>query len=517
MSYIENVRSLLEDIEVIEDAISKRFQRNPEVYYYYSQQLNDINGGGEETKTVVSNRSSNRIYKSRKHKRDRKQVILQQYETNEFIKDIRSKLNEIREINVTKESNGIKLDRYVELMGSIDTKYEDSVSDNQQLPINKTIFQYSMFTSSNSKNKPNNILSDKCKYLEINDYFTRDEQYGEYLELERFYNNWLNVIKSANCSILQYMSIIEKFLDSAQYILQPPMDRKNERYLKFLEIIETYLTSFIKKTYVLIDWEEEAEVLKYDYEIECTKSLMKQGKGNFCRLCGKWFKTESVFENHLPGKNHVKNYKKYYDEYFIEFKIHRILNWLSKEFEETKLFLERKLAFTSDERIKEIDRMTEVYERPAYSVGEPEEGKPNENSSKTSSNKNDIINGSFDMPLGPDGLPMPYWLYKLQGLDMTYKCEICANTIYKGRRTFEKHFSETTHNYHLRCLGIEPSSAFKGIVSIKEATDLWGTMNVKDKSSKHAESNNYEIEVEDKEGNVLSKEIYEELKKQGLL
>lgn len=77
------------------------------------------------------------------------------------------------------------------------------------------------------------------------------------------------------------------------------------------------------------------------------------------------------------------------------------------------------------------------------------------------------------MPLGPDGLPMPYWLYKLHGLDREYPCEICANRIYNGRRTFERHFNEETHLYHLRCLGIEPSSVFKGITKIAEAQRLW--------------------------------------------
>lgn len=31
------------------------------------------------------------------------------------------------------------------------------------------------------------------------------------------------------------------------------------------------------------------------------------------------------------------------------------------------------------------------------------------------------------LPLGWDGKPIPYWLYKLHGLNMEFKCEICGN------------------------------------------------------------------------------------------
>lgn len=45
-----------------------------------------------------------------------------------------------------------------------------------------------------------------------------------------------------------------------------------------------------------------------------------------------------------------------------------------------------------------------------------------------------------NLPLGWDGRPIPYWLYKLHGLGVEYKCEICGNTSYWGRKAFEDHF-----------------------------------------------------------------------------
>lgn len=46
-----------------------------------------------------------------------------------------------------------------------------------------------------------------------------------------------------------------------------------------------------------------------------------------------------------------------------------------------------------------------------------------------------------NLPLGWDGKPIPYWLYKLHGLGIEYKCEICGNYSYWGRRAFERHFN----------------------------------------------------------------------------
>ena len=44
------------------------------------------------------------------------------------------------------------------------------------------------------------------------------------------------------------------------------------------------------------------------------------------------------------------------------------------------------------------------------------------------------------LPMGWDGKPIPYWLYKLHGLDLEFTCEICGNYSYWGRRAYERHF-----------------------------------------------------------------------------
>ena len=77
------------------------------------------------------------------------------------------------------------------------------------------------------------------------------------------------------------------------------------------------------------------------------------------------------------------------------------------------------------------------------------------------------------MPLGWDGKPIPYWLYKLHGLGIEFKCEICGNYSYWGRRAFERHFNEFRHINALKCLGIPNLPHFKDITSIKDAEALY--------------------------------------------
>lgn len=51
------------------------------------------------------------------------------------------------------------------------------------------------------------------------------------------------------------------------------------------------------------------------------------------------------------------------------------------------------------------------------------------------------IYNPLKLPLGWDGKPIPYWLYKLHGLGVEFPCEICGNYVYMGRKAFDRHFS----------------------------------------------------------------------------
>lgn len=78
------------------------------------------------------------------------------------------------------------------------------------------------------------------------------------------------------------------------------------------------------------------------------------------------------------------------------------------------------------------------------------------------------IYNPLKLPLGWDGKPIPYWLYKLHGLGVEYPCEICGNYVYMGRKAFDKHFQEWRHAQGMRSLGIPNTRQFHEITKIDD-------------------------------------------------
>jgi len=68
-----------------------------------------------------------------------------------------------------------------------------------------------------------------------------------------------------------------------------------------------------------------------------------------------------------------------------------------------------------------------------------------------------------------DGKPIPYWLYKLHGLNLEFKCEICGNYSYWGPRAYERHFQEARHTFGLKILGIPNTKQFHLVTKIEDA------------------------------------------------
>jgi splicing factor 3A subunit 3 len=125
------------------------------------------------------------------------------------------------------------------------------------------------------------------------------------------------------------------------------------------------------------------------------------------------------------------------------------------------------------------------------------------------------IHNPLKIPIGWDGKPIPYWLFKLYGLGIEYKCEICGGYVYMGRKAFERHFQEARHSNGLRCLGIPNSRYFNEIIFIDDAVSLW------EKLKTHTDEENEKAkmmeEFEDTQGNIFNKRTYDDLRKQGLL
>ena len=105
-----------------------------------------------------------------------------------------------------------------------------------------------------------------------------------------------------------------------------------------------------------------------------------------------------------------------------------------------------------------------------------------------------------NLPVGWDGKPIPFWMYKLHGLNITYTCEICGDESYQGRKAFDRHFREAKHARGMHLLGIPNSRHFHDITKINDALALHKKM--QEVTSEHQRKAAEGEEFEDREGNV---------------
>jgi splicing factor 3A subunit 3 len=140
---------------------------------------------------------------------------------------------------------------------------------------------------------------------------------------------------------------------------------------------------------------------------------------------------------------------------------------------------------------------------------------PQESDSSSESNGEKKIYNLLKLPLAWDGKPIPFWLYKLHGLGVDFKCEICGNYVYIGRRAFDKHFNKVRHIYGLKCLGITNIMLFREITDIADAEKLWEKIQRDKKKGRTDETS--VIQIENAERNVMPEKVYYDLQKQGLL
>jgi len=82
------------------------------------------------------------------------------------------------------------------------------------------------------------------------------------------------------------------------------------------------------------------------------------------------------------------------------------------------------------------------YQWWGFISGEEREDSDNEEVEEDSDDDgDDVPYNPKNLPLGWDGKPIPYWLYKLHGLNLYFSCEICGNQTYRGPKAFQRHFA----------------------------------------------------------------------------
>lgn len=366
--------------------------------------------------------------------------------------------------------------------------------------------------------------------------FTGEEANGKFVDMHNLFLEFVNIKnirESKEYKVGNYLWFLQHF-DQFHEIPYSLKEKEYPKYKRYLGNLADYLKDFYCRTQPLNDFSIIETQHKEDFEYRWKEGTirgwekrdLRDVKNNplYCRACEKLFSNEHTFVNHFPGKKHKaaeKNLAKTLDKPTMEVEE-------KKDGEATDATEERdkKLAVieTFVIRLKELlgdvihDTMNQIRKKETRTLDEltaesydfKEMGE-----NKDDSDEDEPVYNPKNLPLGWDGKPIPYWLYKLHGLGIEYKCEICGNYSYWGRRAFERHFQEWRHAYGMKCLRIPNTVHFKEITSINDALTLHRKLMIEAEVSRWKPE--AEEEFEDSEGNVLNKKRYMDLKRQGLL
>ena len=334
-------------------------------------------------------------------------------------------------------------------------------------------------------------------------------------------------------------------------------------YEDYIERLLNYLRDFFARSHPLLDPKTVEGELDKAFESNWSRKLIRDWRVPTCEMeyysgpSDKLFFTQGTYNSHIKSRNYKKletSYNSLSEEELskvrnasfdqdkkisrIEFLIGKYSQYLSKERRETLEHLNRLQSSTKEELDLDKTLRDDFKElRELISELKSNDGKDNEdgddsydskqhydiggvadNSEDSDDDIEELQNKVYNplkLPLGPDGRPMPYWLYKLNGLGIEFKCEICGNCSYWGRRAFERHFQEARHSNALNALGIPNTSHFKEITRISDALELYSSLCKQAKNRIFDEQNG--VEMEDSEGNIVTLRSFKEFHSKGVI
>lgn len=242
-----------------------------------------------------------------------------------------------------------------------------------------------------------------------------------------------------------------------------------------------------------------------------TRHTPDSDKRPHCSYCAKEFSNANVYAAHIESKRHKRAVKtaesKNLKPIFLCSVDETLLELVQPYISQASANLDRKAGMSVADRELEA----EAIDRERY---EEDEWKSDDESLHENTEASNNTGLPTTRPLtGPEGRPIPRWLFKLQGLGAVFRCEICdGGAKFLGRKMYERHFQDQMHQSRLTQLGFTPSAAFRGVATLREAQEIQ-----KNQKRFNAPLPIFEKEVEDDEGNALSERMYQDLKEQGLL
>ncbi|KAJ3225375.1 proteasome regulatory particle base subunit [Clydaea vesicula] len=435
-----------------------------------------------------------------------KEKLLRDYQINKLLDQITH--NSITLLNIYGDQSNERTNEIHQISSTTDfTEFYNRlkvIKDQQRrnTPLNLTLLNQQQTLQQIQKDKAD--LKDFFEE-ELNLLFTAEESFGKYLDLNFLFNtyflNFLNEKRGDDEKFKENFSYLKYIQKCDDFSLIDKARKKSPEYNKYLDAFVNYLEKFFEKSMPLFDYANQKEKFTEEFN---TNWLAGTVEGQ------KQFTNELVFANHKTGKKHLKAVKRMdlnekvnnqnnfnlKDIVFKEHLIQKYLDFLKDVRRDTYNRVEGKSMLTAEEWL----HYGEEPEEETLAVGEESEGDDDVDDEK--------IYNPLKLPLGWDGKPIPYWLYKLHGLGVEYPCEICGGYVYMGRKVFDRHFSEWRHNNGLRALGVGSGKQYVGITAIEDAYKLFEKL----KSAEQTEISKPEIieEFEDAEGNVFNKRTYDD-------
>ena len=185
-----------------------------------------------------------------------------------------------------------------------------------------------------------------------------------------------------------------------------------------------------------------------------------------------------------------------------EYQVTRLSELLLDVIKVTRDHVETQQSRSADEKHREL--LEEEGGMPSVLEGDDSDG----------DSEDGPVHNPLKLPLGWDGKPIPFWMYRLYGLNEEFNCEICGNEIYKGRKNFDRHFIESKHTGNLRLLGIPNTKHFHGVVKIVDAMNLYAKISAEMVENRRREETE---EFEDSSGQVLDRHTFEARARTGQL
>lgn len=380
--------------------------------------------------------------------------------------------------------------------------------------------------------------------------FTDEEGCGRYLDLHECYVRYLNI---RGAERLDYITYLTRF----DHVFDIPRDRKNIAYSQYLGGLLDYLADYVARIRPLLDLDAELGDVRRAFAGQWTagtfagwprdqrqdgggtggSSLAATGAHLDLSAFGSWEELASLGLDRLKsalmalgvkcggtleeraqrlfstkgmqriepqlvarnkdadGRGAQREQARWREVAEMEAQLYRLAELVSEQRAATKENVQRKQARTEAER--------EDSDADASDTDDDD------------ADGDDVPYNPKNLPLGWDGKPIPYWLYKLHGLNISYSCEICGNYTYKGPKAFQRHFAEWRHAHGMRCLGIPNTAHFANVTQIEDAITLWEKLKTQKQGERWIPE--AEEEFEDSLGNVVNKKTFEDLKRQGLL